>query len=341
MKNPLASFNFSADNSRSISDKVAIMRYVNQVSRAALSLLLLAAVAGASFGFSSPAAAADAITVIPPRLEVPASPGDTVVEKIRVINQSTTEISYSTIIEDFKSGDEDGSVQYVDESEESDSFRMAKWISIEPSRFTIAANSERIIQVAIKVPKNAEPGGHFASVIVRRSGTETAGGASVETRIGTLILMRVSGNVTEGLSVESFGPQETYAQYGPAKFDLRLKNDGNVHLAPRGTIVINNMFGKKVAEIPLSNPNVLPGAIRKSTTEWAEKNLIGRYTATLVAQYGQTSSTGEQKTLSATTSFIVFPLYLIWVTLGIIVVAYLLITQRKALRRAINRITSD
>ncbi len=341
MQNPLASFNFSADNSRSISDNVAPMRYVNSVSRAALALLTFAAITGVSFGFSPVASAADAITVIPPRLEIPASPGDTVVEKIRVINQSATEISYSTVLEDFKSGDEDGSVQYIDDSDDTTSFRMAKWITVEPSRFTIAANSERIIQVAIKVPKNAEPGGHFASVIVRRSGTETAGGASVETRIGTLILMRVSGDVKEGLGVESFNTQESYAQYGPVKFDLRLKNSGNVHLQPRGSIVINNMFGKKVAEIPLSNPNVLPGAIRKSVTEWTEKNLIGRYTATLVAQYGQTSSTGDQKTLSATTSFIVFPLYLIWVTLGIIVVVYLLITQRKAIRRAINRLTSD
>jgi hypothetical protein len=286
------------------------------------------------------ASAAEGITVIPPRFELFGNPGDTVVEKVRVVNTTPNAISFGSTVEDFTAGDEEGTPSFINRDEPDASYRMAKWITIEPSRFNVPAGSERVVE-AIRIPRNAEPGGHFASVIVRRAGTEApAGGTSVESRIGSLILMRVSGAIKEEASVEEFTTESSFSQYGPVNFILRTKNTGNVHVAPKGNIVITNIFGRKVATIPLTSTTSLPGSVRKSVSEWSEKNAIGRYTATLVAQYGQSNS-GEPKTFTASTTFVVFPLYLIWVILGVIVAVYLLITQRKNLKRLLNRLTSD
>lgn len=289
------------------------------------------------FPFSKPQTAqADSFSVIPPRFELFGNPGDTIVDKIRIKNGSDTNETYQMQVEDFKAQGDEGGVALIDPGSPSTTFSLATWITVDPPRITIAPGEESTVNYTIRIPRNGEPGGHYASVLARRAGQGSPGAAAVDTRVGSLILLRVSGNVTEKAHVESFRAQESYAQHGPVTFVLRSANDGNVHVQPSGTIVITNMFGRKVTEIPLTQANILPGSSRNITTTWDAKNPIGRYTATLVATYGQ-----SKETLSATTSFIVFPLYLLVIILAIILVLFLLITQRKKVRRIINRITSD
>ena len=285
---------------------------------------------------------ADGITVIPPRFETFGNPGDTLTQKIRVVNNSTTSNTYSTQVDNFTALGDTGQVNLLDKNQPSTTYSLAQWITTEPSQFTIPAGQEQVVTVTIKIPKTGEPGGHYASVLVKRGGQSTPGGAAVDSQVGTLFLLTVTGNVKEAASVTSFNAEESFAQYGPVKFDLITKNEGNVHEQPTGTIVITNMFGKTVKTIPLNTANVLPGAERLVTTSWDETNLIGRYTATLVATYGQISTSAQnQLHLTASTTFVVFPLYILWILIGIIVIIALLITQRSKIKRAINRLTSD
>lgn len=287
---------------------------------------------------------ADTVALIPPRFDFFGAPGDTVVEKLRVRNDSATALNYAVDVEDFTAKDDEGGVDLLDEDSqtETSSFRLARWVTVEPSRFTIAAGSERILDVTVRIPKDAEPGGHFASVLVRNAGTQEPGSAAVDTRVGSLMFLRVAGAITEKASVDYFKAEESFSQFGPVILALRSKNEGNVHLAPKGTIVITNMFGQKVAELPLATANVLPGSARIARTTWDQKNLFGRYTATLVAEYGQNSGAdGQPNKLSATTSFFVMPLYVVWTALAILVILFLLITQRKKVRKFLNKLTSD
>lgn len=307
---------------------------------------LLICAGGPLFQVQAADITSDTLTISPPRFELFGNPGDTVVEKLRVRNDGTASLSYNAQVEDFKALDDEGGVALIDPSNPDDNdntYALAKWITVEPARFTLEGGKDKTLEVAIKIPKTAEPGGHFASVLIRRAGTATPGGASVETRVGSLILLRVSGTSTENASIDFFKTKETMQQYGPVVFELRVKNDGNVHILPTGKIVVTNIFGKKVGEdIPLIGNNVLPGAARIMRMSWDQKGLVGRYTATLVAQYGnQTGPDGNPKTLTATTSFVVFPLYILWVSLAVIILLILVITQRKQLRKLINRITSD
>ena len=255
---------------------------------------------------------ADGITVIPPRFETFGNPGDTLTQKIRVVNNSTTSNTYSTQVDNFTALGDTGQVNLLDKNQPSTTYSLAQWITTEPSQFTIPAGQEQVVTVTIN------------------------------SQVGTLFLLTVTGNVKEAASVTSFNAEESFAQYGPVKFDLITKNEGNVHEQPTGTIVITNMFGKTVKTIPLNTANVLPGAERLVTTSWDETNLIGRYTATLVATYGQNSTSAQnQLHLTASTTFVVFPLYILWILIGIIVIIALLITQRSKIKRAINRLTSD
>ncbi len=245
------------------------------------------------------AQASRGITITPPKYELFANPGDQVVEQIRVRNDSTVPATYEVIIEDFSSSGEEGQVVLSEDSQVAAQYSLAQWLEPEAKDLILQPGEERAFSFTINVPRNAEPGGHYASILFQVGGQGGPGSTAVTQRVGALVLLRVSGNVTEKASIETFEAPK-YAQNSPINFTLRLKDEGNTHINPKGTIIITNLFGSKVDELPLNGANVLPGATRKMDTEWKRPNLLGYYTATLVATYGQ-----QNLPLTAATKFLV------------------------------------
>ncbi len=283
---------------------------------------------------ADPVAGRGSITVSPISFELYANPGDSLSEKIRVRNDSGADMNYQILIEDFKAVGEEGSVDTVLDQSNS-SFSLAKWVVPEPKNISIKNGQEKEVQFSINVPKDAEPGGHYASILVKMGGGDIQNGAAVASRVGSLILLRVAGNIKEESMVESFKADKGYYQSGPVNFDLRVKNNGNNHVQPKGTILITNLFGQKIAEIPLNGKNALPGAIRRMDTEWSPgKFLANRYTATLVANYGQ-----QSKTLSASTSFIIFPKALLITSISIILLIALMFIFKKNIKNFIHKLS--
>jgi hypothetical protein len=248
------------------------------------------------------AQASKAITIIPPKFELFANPGDSVTERIRVRNDSDVPTTYAILIEDFTAAGEEGQVVLEEDAQANlnTTYSLAQWLEPESQELILQPNEERTFAFTINVPRDAEPGGHYASILFQTGGNEAVpGAAAVAQRIGTLVLLRVSGNVAENASITTF-EAPTYSKSGPVMLTLRMVNEGNTHIRPKGTIVITNLFGKKVDEIPLEGANVLPGATRKMDTTWNKSNIMGYYTATLVATYGQ-----QNLPLTAATRFTV------------------------------------
>lgn len=259
---------------------------------------------------SSSAQTGRAITIIPPNFELFANPGDSITEVMRVRNDSEFPETFSVVLEDFAAAGEEGEV-VLEEPE--DTFSLARWIEPEARDIILQPREERPFRFTINVPRDAEPGGHYASLLLASAGEDIEGGAAVTQRIGSLILLRVSGNVVEEALIESFHVP-SHSQAGPIEFALRVKNEGNVHVRPRGTIIITNILGQKVDEIPLAGANVIPGAVRRMVTTWDNPGTIGHYTATLVATYGQQNmplTAAARFTVASTTSLILLGVGLI------------------------------
>lgn len=300
-------------------------------------LLLTLAALCCVFASRPSTARADSITVIPPKFEVYGNPGDVISDSIKVTSDAPTQVTYQVEVQDFTPQGDQGGVNILDDPQAPiTNISLARWITAEPSRFTLDSGQEKVVNFTIKIPKSGEPGGKYATILIRRAGDKISGGAIVDTQVGSLLLLRVSGNVTEKLNLVSLTTDDTYYQHGPVSFTLRTTNTGNVHVAPTGTFVITNMFGHKVAEIPLTRANVLPTSTRAVKTVWDNQKIIGRFTANLVANYGQ-----QNQQIVASTSFTIIPLSLIWAVVILLVVLFLMVTQRRHIRRLINRITSD
>lgn len=261
---------------------------------------------------------ASAVTVSPPVMEFDARPGDTIVDVIKLYNETGETQTFVGTVQSFKALNETGAPNF---SSVEESTGLATWLKLDESSITLGPSERKDVLFSISVPADAEPGGHFTGVLWSAGGAVAAGGTGVgiTMKTGTLVLVRVAGAVSETGRLASFIADRQSYNYLPVNFAVRFENLGNVHLKPAGVIEIKNLFGRKVTSLSVNEElaNVLPESIRKFDTIWQktqtprgasewqkerENFAWGKYTATLILNYGEN---GEVAT--ATLVFWVFP----------------------------------
>ena len=93
-----------------------------------------------------------------------------------------------------------------------------------------------------------------------------------------------------------------------------------------------NVLGKEIAEVDIPQQNVLPDSIRRIEIPVGEKNMFGRYTASLLAIYGSSN-----EPISAQVSFWVIPWKVVSIVLlAVLILAILMYRGRVRLRRALR-----
>lgn len=282
--------------------------------------------------------AGQGLEISPPLLELDADPGETLRTEIRVRNITGLDVRTVGSVEDFVARDESGTPRILGDSDEASPYPLAEYVQRVPE-LELAPTEQKSAEIIIDVPENASPGGHFG--VVRFSGTAAdpnQEGSIVDLRasVGVLILLNVSGDTTEELTVEELfvsrdGQKGRFFETGPFTFSTRLKNSGNVYLQPAGELSVTNLFGKEVATIPFNNNdddkrNVLPDSIRRFDEELNEKDVwFGRYTLAADLQYGPEGTRAQDSV-----DFWVIPYKIVGVVLLMLVAVG--IFGRKALR---------
>jgi hypothetical protein len=287
-------------------------------------------IAGAASSSSS--GAGQGLEISPPVLEMSANPGQTVTATIRVRNVTQGILVANGQADDFGAGsDESGTPKLLLNETGATRYSLKYWVSPIPS-ITLAPEELKTTIVTISVPANAEPGGHYG--VVRFTGVPPnlqGTGVALSASVGTLILMRVNGPITENLSVAQFSAGEqnvktdtwltkSFFESGPIDFLVRLHNGGSIHEQPLGTISIKSVFGGRplLINVNPSGGNVLPDSYRRYVPTLDQKNLFGYYTATLAMTY-------IGKPLTGSVGFWVIPWKLVLlVFLGLIILFFLL-----------------
>jgi len=289
-----------------------------------------------------------AFGVSPVIVDLEVAPGSAAHGEVQLMNSADQERIYYVTTQNFVAKGEDGQQDFLPEEQKSG---LATWILPERRTVTLQAGQTFSLNYVVNVPANAEPGGHYAALFFSdQPGSDTGSAVGVGAKVGVLFLLRVPGDIQESVRVESFRTASDRLTSLPAYFELRLRNLGNVHVRPEGTVVMRNMFGSVVGKVPV-NPRqavVLPNSIRRFDPAWANtfeieqggffaalknewKNFaIGRYTAEVDAQYG-----AQKQALSAKTTFWVFPWHvLLLIALGIILLIVLLKLYNRMIVRA-------
>lgn len=264
------------------------------------------------------AATGQALEIGPPVLNLTANPGDTVKATISLRDISSGSLIVKGTLNDFVAGGEDGTPKILLDSDEVSPYSFKEWASPIPD-LTLKSKEIKNLAITINVPKNASPGGYYG--VVRFTGTPPDledTGVSLAASVGSLILLKVNGEIKEGLAIEEFtashdGKTGTLFEFAPIVFTERIKNIGNVHEEPAGLVTVKDMFGNVVATLGVNQPprDVLPQSIRKfesslDGTNIGDKVLFGLYTAELSINYGP-----DTPAVTSTISFWVIPYTLI------------------------------
>jgi hypothetical protein len=230
------------------------------------------------------------LAISPLIFEITGNPGETIQNQIKITNKSESVTEVKITLEDIAPSDEEGHV--IVEPAETETYSVAKWIKVSPEKFTLQPNEGAWVQFSITIPANAEPGGHYGSIVA--AGSMIAGGqltgAAIIPRVGALLLVSVPGAAKEILTASDF-LAPIYSEYGPITFSAKFENTGTVHLKPNALVTVTNWLGQKVATVSFPEKNVLPGATRKIETTLQQKWFwAGKYTAALTGAYGANNS---------------------------------------------------
>jgi hypothetical protein len=245
-------------------------------------LLTIFVAIGTIFSFQTNAQTGG-LTISPLTFELTAKPGEVLISTVKVYNPSDNVISIKMIVEDFQATGESG--QIVVEPGEDTTYSLKKWVKIEPTEFTLKSKEQKFVTFTISVPGNAEPGGRYGSIFA--SITTMIGEKPTNTnftqKVGSLIILTVSGEAKESLVLKEFSVSESS---GLASFKIRFENNGTVHLGFKGLIVIENCQGEKIEDLEVPVTNILPGATRETDVSWKIKSKGNCYNAYLMGAYG-------------------------------------------------------
>jgi hypothetical protein len=314
-----------------------------KINRITGGLILVASFFGLSLLFahvsSAQSGSGQALEISPPVLNLTADPGETVKARVLIRNIAKTDLVVTGEANDFVAEGESGTPKVLLEPGETSPYSMKEWIAA-PAKLNLVPKEIKSMDITINVPNDASPGGHYS--VIRFTGTPPnleGQGVSLSASLGSLIFMRVSGDITENMSIEQFDISKnskagTFFESPPLTFTERIKNSGNIHEQPGGAVTITNMFNKPVATFSY-NPDsrrILPGSTRKfeqtvDNKELGGKRLFGKYTAKLTVTYGDKNS----KTTTSTVTFWIIPWKIIAIIIGVLIAGFFLL--RYAIKR--------
>lgn len=258
---------------------------------------------------------------ITPTIEVASGPGTTKEGTFKVVNEGTTPLSFNAVVRDFIVEDSQGTPTILPPGTFNEKYSASSWIGVTPSNFTIAPGETQVINYYLQVPADAAPGGHYAAVINEPSellDTIQGSGTGVSTQLGTLFYIDVPGDIREEATVSQF-ETKGFMEYGPINVTTEIQNNGDLHIRPRGTITLSNIFGRAVEIQNLNENNIFPEKSFVHENTFGKKLMMGIYKVELAASYGK----AQNLPLTASVTVLIFP-WKVALVAGLIIAAIIL-----------------
>ena len=275
--------------------------------------------------------ASEGLEISPALIEVNGDANKAYTLDISVHNVTKYALNFSGSVDDFGAKDETGQPSIIIDSNDTLPTSIKDWVEAIPS-FRLEANETKKLSVSLFIPPGAEPGGHYGVIRFTGKSPDETGTIGQVASAGTLILIRVSGDIKETLELSSLditkdNKKGTMFESGPLTFVSRFTNTGSVHVKPIGQIEIRDSFGhSNVIPVNAAGGNILPGSTRRFESNLNTSWMFGHYTADLSIAYGTTG-----QAIVRTISFWVIPYKLILV--GLLVLVTVLYILRGAIRR--------
>ena len=223
------------------------------------------------FSFSHPVLAGDKISikVSPLYYDLQINLGAENSGKIYVENASQQELEINIEASDFFIDDAGNYIFSEDksiENEELKPYLMRDWFSFNEKSLRLAVGQGRNIDYQIKVPENANLGGHYGVVFFRTKCTLLQDEKVVATdksslcisgRAGVLFLIQAGGEVKKSGQINKVEVPRISFQ-GKTLLSVEIANTGNTHFKPEGNIKITSLTGQGDKTLEIKDKTILP-----------------------------------------------------------------------------------
>lgn len=302
--------------------KKHLLRNISTLFIAVITILNLAS---SSVSFAAGSAGANGFSISPVVSEVTVNKGQSLVVPITLQNPTNIATTAKPVVNDFvASSDETGSPRLLLKNTPVPNNNFIPLVQPIPST-VIGPNQSETVNVTISVPQNAASGGYYGAVRFIPTINGQSGNVGLTASVGTLFLVTVPGDLVQKLTLVQLsaavnGHTASFFTSGNVSVVTRLYNDGNIHVAPIGTVLIKNWSGKVIMteQFNKASGNILPQSIRRFTNVLPNYKWFGRYTIVLNVGYGN----GGGNLIVSKVNFWYFP---VWAIILMLVVVILLV----------------
>jgi len=251
------------------------------VTLLALCLLLSVTITTVTHADSNSTVRVQGLTLAPLRTELEIAPGTVESGQLTIYNTTNTDMNVTMSAEAFNVVNS----QY-DYSFDSTS-PITKWVQFDPGDIILAAGKSKTINYSISVPLGASPGGNYISLFSTASIGGTNQGVNSSERVGSLVYITVSGDVTHmGHVLNFFTPWVTA---GSSDWTATIQNAGTAHFASAYSLSVQTLWNKPVLESS-SSSLILPGTIRLIEGTIVQPQVPGIYKLVFTASLGDVPS---------------------------------------------------
>lgn len=223
------------------------MKRFKSIVLAALAVFLVAAYLQAP---SASAQSSSALSIAPKKNYL-IEPGKSVNDKLVIRNlDGQQDLKLYMRVIDFSYTDETGTPKLMLEEDEPTTWSLRSYMKV-PETVTVRPNSSASVDMSIKMPANIGAGSYYSAIIYSTTAPD-GGNVGLAASGVTLAFVTVPGDMTEDLTLKSFGAYDPTAKKymnftvnEPKVIAYTLENKGNVTEAPVGTITLKNWFGQE------------------------------------------------------------------------------------------------
>jgi hypothetical protein len=269
------------------------------------------------------------LRISPVRTDITVSPGGSQTVAISIQNVTSQTVTLKGVTDDFvASTDETGTPRLIlNDNQYAPSHSLKRFVS-PIHNITLAPNQQEVVQVSVTVPKDAAGGGYYGAVRFLPATNDSSKSVSLSASVGSLILLKVPGNVKELVSVASFQTRQNYSATNEGSAGAffttnkhislvtRFQNEGNIQEQPFGKVILKK-GGKTLESVEINNTtprgNILPDSIRKFNVPLSKVGSFGKYSVEGAFGYGTNG-----QLLTAKSTFYVIPVAIIIIAVIII-----------------------
>ena len=194
-----------------------------------------------------------AVTVSPLRQAIVIEPGEQTTVLMRVKNDSDEKKNFGLSVDSFDIDEGTGAAVFGSRDE------SIAWVKPKNKFINLDAGEELEIEFLVNVPVGAHVRSRYLGLFVG-SAAEGGGNVSVQSRVGSLLFLHMTGSLSEEMSQQIFTTNKRFYFQNPIEVFVQLRNDGTLHTVPTGKIELVDRGGSVISTLSFNKKNkkVLP-----------------------------------------------------------------------------------